>query len=129
MTYFEQLGGEAPLRAILRDFYDRVFDDVMIGYLFRDQDKGRLNELEYQFAARHLGAKVVYTGRTMKRAHAGHSISKGHFMRRNKLLELTLRDHQVPEAVFEKWMGFANALGPAVIGAADVCGPSTGAGA
>ena len=50
-TLFEQLGGEAKLRAIVDDFIDRVFADRMIGFFFRNADRGRIKELEYQLAA------------------------------------------------------------------------------
>lgn len=118
MTLYEQLGGEPRLRAILRDFYDQVFDDLMIGFLFRGQDKARLIELEYQFTARALGGDVDYQGRGMRAAHAKHPIMKGHFQRRNRILEETLRAHAVPEPVFQAWLGHARALERAIIGEA-----------
>lgn len=118
-TFYEQLGGEAPLRAIVADFYDRVFDDVMIGFFFRNQDKARLVEREFEFAARALGAAdVEYRGRTMRAAHAKHPIMRGQFDRRAKILEDTLRDHDVPEAVRLAWMGHTRALARAILGPA-----------
>ncbi len=115
-TLFEMLGGEAPLRAILVDFYNVVFDDVMIGYLFAKQDKNRLIEREYEFTARSLGADVEYQGRGMRAAHAKHPIMRGHFNRRNVLLEQAMDRHQVPFEVKSAWMGHARALMRAIVG-------------
>ncbi len=117
MSLFDQIGPDA-LRAVLVSFYDRVFADVMIGYLFRDADKARLVELEYQFTARALGADVAYEGRGMRQAHAKHPIMRGHFMRRNKILEEEIDAHAVPAEVKEAWMGHARALRRAILGTA-----------
>ena len=115
MTLFERLGGWEPLRAILRDFYDRVFDDVMIGFLFKGRDRARLAELEAQFTARALGELVPYEGRGMRQAHAAVRILPGHFHRRHQLLIETLRDHGVDPLVCEAWLGHARALQRAIV--------------
>ncbi len=114
-TLFEQLG-ESRLRGILVDFYDRVFADVMIGFLFHGIAKARLVELEYQFTAKHLGADIDYEGRPLRQAHGRHPIMKGHFQRRNVILEDTLRDHQVPEVVHQAWMAHVRGLEAAILG-------------
>lgn len=119
MSLYDQLGGEAPLRAILEDFYRRVFADAMIGYLFAGQDPARLVELEFQLTAKMLGAPIRYTGRSMRAAHANHAIRRGHFHRRNRILTETLRDHAVPPAIVEAWMGHARALERAVLAPRD----------
>lgn len=115
MSLYDDIGGEAALRAVLTAFYDRVFADPMIGYLFMGQDKARLVELELQFTARVMGADVRYTGRSIRAAHAAHSIRKGHFHRRNRLLEETLCDHDVPPHVIEAWLSHARSLERAVL--------------
>lgn len=119
MSLFDDIGGEAGLRAVLTDFYDRVFADPMIGYLFMGQRKARLVELELQFTARVMGADVRYEGRSIRAAHAAHNIRKGHFRRRNRLLEETLRDHGVPPHVIEGWLSHARALERAVLSSAN----------
>ena len=116
MTHFQTLGGGEPLRAILRDFYDRVFADVMIGYLFAGSDKERLIELEFQFTARMLGEQVPYDGRAMRPAHSQHRILMGQFNRRYHLLDLVLRAHEVPESVRTAWLSHTRALRKAVVG-------------
>ncbi len=117
MTHFQTLGGEAKLRKILRDFYDRVFSDVMIGYLFASSDKEKLIELEYQFTARMLGADIDYAGRSMREAHSDHRILTGQFNRRYRLLELALEEHKVVESVKRVWLFHTQALRKAVVGA------------
>ena len=61
-TLFEDLGGEPALRPIIDRFVDRVFDDVMIGFFFRNARRERIKQKEYEFAAQHLGADLISAG-------------------------------------------------------------------
>lgn len=105
------MGGEPALRAVLTTFYDRVFEDVMIGYLFWGKDKEHLIAREVEFAARVLGAKhISYTGRPMRKAHAQHRILGGHFDRRLQILKDAMSFHHVPDEVQEAWVAHTHAL-------------------
>jgi truncated hemoglobin YjbI len=99
MSLFEQLGGEPKLRAIVNDFVDRCFDDMMIGFLFARAERSRIKRLEYEHAAKRLGAPIEYTGRPLDEAHRPHRIFGGQFDRRRQLLIETLRDHDAPDDV------------------------------
>ena len=96
--------GEAKLRAVVTDFYGRVFPDVMIGFMFQGKDRARLIDKEYELAAALLGADVKYTGKPMRAAHAQTPIFGGHFERRLQLLRETLRDHGVDPEVQRAWI-------------------------
>lgn len=101
---FDKIGGEA-LRAVITDFYRRVFDDVMIGFMFQGKDRQQLIDREWELAAALLGAPgVTYTGRPMRVAHAQHTIFGGHFERRVQILRETMADHAVDPAVREAWL-------------------------
>ena len=94
-TLFDKLGGEPRLRAIIDTFIDRVFEDRMIGFFFRNADRARLKEMEYQLAAEFLGADVKYTGKPLGKAHLNHPIMGGHFARRRQIFSDTLDFYQV----------------------------------
>jgi len=106
--------GETKLRAVLTDFYDRVFRDVMIGFLFAGKDRQRLIDKEYEFTAQFLGADVAYTGRPMRVAHASSPIFGGQFERRLQILRETLRDHAVDPEVVTAWLDHSYALRPQI---------------
>ena len=107
---FDKIGGDA-LRAVIADFYDRVFKDVMIGFMFQGKDKQHLIAREWELVAALLGApNVTYTGRPMRPAHAQHTIFGGHFERRLQILRETLRDHAVDPAVQQAWIDHTQAL-------------------
>jgi hemoglobin len=107
---FDHIGPER-LRAVLTDFYGRVFDDVMIGFMFRGKDRQHLIDREYELTAALLGAPgVTYTGRPMRAAHAQHTIFGGQFERRLQILRETLRDHGIDPEVQRAWIDHQLAL-------------------
>ena len=90
----------------------------MIGFFFRSVDRARLKELEYQFAAEHLGGAVRYTGRPVAQTHQRHAIFGGQFDRRLRLLDNLLRERQVPESVRVAWLSHNESLRTAITGGA-----------
>lgn len=96
--------GETKLRAVVTEFYARVFPDEMIGFLFQGKNRAHLIEKEYEFTARLLGADVKYTGRPMRTAHAQLPIFGGHFERRLQILRETLADLRVDLEVAQAWI-------------------------
>jgi truncated hemoglobin YjbI len=103
-SLFDELGGEARLRGIIDVFVDRLFDDMMVGFMFARVDRDRLKQLEYEFAAQHLGGHVAYSGRSLESAHRAHRIFDGQFARRLKLLSNVLEEAGVPESVRKHWI-------------------------
>ncbi|HWO20976.1 MAG TPA: hypothetical protein VNO30_19550 [Kofleriaceae bacterium] len=107
--------GEAKLRAVLADFYGRVFADVMIGFLFAGKDRAHLIEREYELTAKLLGAPgIVYRGMPMRTAHGKHTIFGGQFERRLQILRETLADHDVDPEVRRVWIEHTLALRPQI---------------
>lgn len=113
---FDELGGEPALRRIIDRFVDRVFDDTMIGFFFRNASRERIKAKEYEFAARHLGADVPYTGRPLAEAHAPHRIMGGQFMRRLVILKETLEESGVPPHIVEHWISHTEKLQSVITG-------------
>ncbi len=122
---FEAMGGESTLRPLIARFVDRMFDDIMIGYLFRAADRERVKAKEYEFAARHLGAPVEYSGRPLADAHRAHRITGGQFMRRLQILKETWAEFQVPAPVSEHWLAHTLSLQTEITqNALDQCDPA-----
>ena len=124
-SLFDQLGGEPPLRQIIDTFIDRVFTDRMIGFFFRNADKRRIKEMEYQLAASFLGAGTQYQGRPLDKAHAKHPIMGGHFARRRQILKETLEFYRVAGTIKEAWLRHTDDLRPLITGqTVDECDPT-----
>ncbi|MGM0577493.1 MAG: group I truncated hemoglobin [Myxococcota bacterium] len=115
-TDWERLGGEEGTRAIVEDFVDRMFDDVMIGFLFHGKPRRRIKEMELRLASEQLGGPYSYTGRDLGAVHRRLPLMGGHFARRRRILENTLRDHGAGEDVIERWLGHVDALHDEIMG-------------
>ncbi len=114
MNVFDKIGAE-KLRAVISDFYDRIFSDLMIGFLFQGKNKQHLIDREYEFTAGFLGGKEIkYTGRPMREAHAKSPIFGGHFERRLQILRETMADHGVDPDVQRVWLDHSYALRPQI---------------
>ncbi len=113
-SLFKQLGGESQLRAIINTFIDRVFEDRMIGFFFRNADRARIKEMEYQLAAGFLGAEIQYQGRPLGKVHANHPIMGGHFARRRQILKETLECYQVSKEIQTVWLNHTDSLRPLI---------------
>lgn len=113
-TLYEQIGGEAKLRQIIETFIDRVFEDRMIGFFFRNADSKRIKEMEFQLIARFLGADVEYQGRPLDEVHAKHPIMGGQFARRLQVLRETLEYYEVPKHVRDAWIEHTENLRPLI---------------
>lgn len=109
-TEYETIGGEPALRTLIDTFVDRMFDDIMIGFHFRDAPKERIKEMEFQHAAQHLGAPIEYGGRPLRVAHKKHRIMGGQFERRKKILSDVLIEQGVPEPIRARWLGYVESL-------------------
>ncbi len=118
-SLFDELGGEPILRKIIDRFVDRIMADTMIGFFFTSVDPQRLKLKEYEFAARHLGAGIPYTGKPIQDAHASHPIMGGQFMRRLQILKEVLEEEGAPPAVIEHWERHTLSLQPLVTRDAD----------
>ena len=114
LTPFERLGGEAKLRTVIDTFVDRVFADRMIGFFFRNADRARIKEMEYQLAANFLGANVEYGGRPLDQVHRKFPIMGGHFARRRQILKESIEAHEVPEEIKSLWLDHTDALRPLI---------------
>ncbi|MBK9072334.1 MAG: group 1 truncated hemoglobin [Myxococcales bacterium] len=108
-TLFAQIG-HARLREVLEAFYDRVFVDDMIGFLFVGKDRATLVQREWEFTARLLGADLAYSGRSIPEAHRASPIMGGHFDRRMQLLREVLQAYAVPATVQAAWLGHSEAM-------------------
>jgi hemoglobin len=110
VTLFDRIGGER-LREVITEFYKRVFDDVMIGFMFARADRQRLIDKEWELVAALLGAPgVKYTGKPMRDAHAQHTIFGGQFERRLQILRDTLAAFAVDSEVQEAWIAHTQSL-------------------
>jgi hemoglobin len=113
---FQKIGGEPQLAKILEDFYRRMSEDILIGYFFTGKDISHIADRQKQFLLAATGLNPSYTGKSPTTAHVElPPILSGHFDRRLRILEETLRAHGVDETDIGVWVGFENAFRKVVV--------------
>jgi hemoglobin len=78
-TLYERLGGMESITAVVEDFRDRVARDDRINQKFARTDLDRLRKMLIDQVCEAAGGPCKYTGRSMKDAHAGMSVTSGEF--------------------------------------------------
>jgi len=117
ITAYEAIGGEAVVRAVLRDLYDALFDDPMVGFLFEGKDKEHIVEQQVAFTGAFLGGPQRYLGKPLPEAHAQLPLLPGHFDRRHTLLKQVLARHRIGETERAVWLRIDQGLRPSVLAA------------
>lgn len=116
MSLWDDAGGEAGVRRVLRRLYEKMLADTMVGFLFGGKDIDTIVEHQVWFTARFLGGpNDRYQGRPMPEAHASLPLLAGHFDRRHHLLRETLEELTVPAHVTREWLQIDQGLRTAVL--------------
>ncbi|WP_448810975.1 group I truncated hemoglobin [Agromyces bauzanensis] len=97
---YEQVGGPDGMRAAVTVFYNRVVADEQLGPWFEGVDLERLKAHQRAFLAAAFGGPQLFSGRSLRDAHAGMEITDAAFDRIVTTLLTSLADLGVPnEAV------------------------------
>lgn len=116
LTLFENIGGEPGLTRLLTRFYEKMSQDILIGYFFDGKDIRKIALMQKAFLMRAWGAAPSYSGKSPADAHKMlPQILSGHFDRRIVLLTETLREFNVKEKDIEIWVGFESKFRQAVV--------------
>jgi hemoglobin len=79
MTIYDAIGGSAAVAATVDSFYERVLADPHLTHYFEGVDIRRLKGHQRGFIAAAIGGPELYTGRSMREAHAKLHIRPEHF--------------------------------------------------
>lgn len=102
-TLYEQIGGEAAVKAAVHLFYEKVVQDVRISHFFADIDMSEQIEKQEGFLTMVFGGPNRYLGKDLRQGHS-HLVARGlddeHFDAVVELLGATLVELGVqPQAV------------------------------
>jgi hemoglobin len=78
-SLYEELGGAAAIEAVVTNFYERILGDPALSPIFAGIDMDHLRRHQARFVSFALGGPNQYTGRSMRRAHAGLNITEAQF--------------------------------------------------
>jgi hemoglobin len=113
---FQRIGGETGLLETLNDFYQRMSQDVMIGFFFEGKDLGAIAAKQAEFLMKAMGVTSSYRGKAPAQAHSAlPPILAGHFDRRIQILRETLRARGLNDADIRTWTTFENAFREGIV--------------
>ncbi len=108
---FLKIGGEPKVKQILRDFYQKMSQDILIGYFFDGKNIQAIADTQLQFLLFAAGLTSQYSGKLPTSAHLEMPpILRGHFDRRLILLQQILKENGLTEEDVETWIQFENAF-------------------
>lgn len=91
------------LRAILQDFYTRVYADSRLAHFFDGVTKERAIEKQYNFLAQIFTGEPIYFGERPRNAHHWMVISDELFDYREELFASCLRRYGLAEPLIARW--------------------------
>jgi hemoglobin len=120
-SLYDQIGGEAALKAAVEIFYRKVLADKRINRFFAGVDMNWQNVKLKAFLTMALGGPNRYTGRDLRAGHA-HLVRQGlndaHVDAVIENLGATLKELGVPEVLIGRVAGIADSVRDDVLGRA-----------
>lgn len=98
-TLFEQIGGEAKLRAVVDDFVTVMESDDRINFTFADIDLGKFKQLLFEQICELSRGPCKYTGRTMLESHKKLNVDDAMFNALAEDLYIAFERQHVPYRV------------------------------
>jgi hemoglobin len=75
---FDRLGGVRGVARLVEEFYAHVLADPLLRPHFAGVELSKLRRMQFEFFCAALGGPTAYSGRTVRQAHHGLGISRGH---------------------------------------------------
>lgn len=111
----------AELKGIIRTFYQKVFADVMIGFMFQKSDLEDLVDHQLAFSLNMFGHRASYQGQPLREVHFPLKIRGGQFRRRQIILKETLLAHDLSETFVQQWLDKEENLKSHIIAGMEPC--------
>jgi hemoglobin len=104
---YQQIGGEAGLKKVVDNFYERLWADPDLQHYFTGIDREKLKQHQRQFLTFVLGGGVdAYSGESLSSAHADLNITNDAFSKVAWHLTLTLEELDVERSLILIINGF-----------------------
>ena len=103
-TLYEQIGGEAKLKATVEEFTNAILADDRINFTFADSDMNKFKKLIYEQFCELTQGPCKYTGRDMYEAHKKLNLNNAQFNALAEDLYIAFDRVHVPYRVQNKLM-------------------------
>jgi len=96
-SLYATIGGEEVIRSVVQDFYQMVYYDKQLQHYFEGTDMDALRDHQTEFLSMVTDGPTEYSGRDMRAAHAGLSITQQDFDLVVSYLDRALQQNDVSE--------------------------------
>lgn len=117
-TLYQKLGGYDAISAVVKDLATRLVTDPELGVYFKGlntEDKSRLINRLTDFICNATGGPCIYTGRDMRTAHEGLSITDKDWNRFVYLAQETFNKYNIPSDLQNQLLQTLGSLKPAIV--------------
>lgn len=109
-SLYQQLGGQAAINLVVDAFYVKVLADERIKHHFADVNMEKQIRRQKAFLSAAFGAPVAWTGKDMRKAHAGLNLTEADFNAVAENLLKTLEECKVPKPLIDQVMAIAGSV-------------------
>jgi hemoglobin len=113
---FTRLGGLDAIRAVVDDFSARLAADAEVAAMLRGVDVDQLKRLLVEQICEATGGPCAYTGRSMREAHRGLSITPAQWDRTVGYLRASLDRFNVPAREQEELLTLVGSMRGDIVG-------------
>jgi hemoglobin len=103
-TLYDQMGGEAKMRAIATEFTNVLLSDPRVNFTFANTELPKFTQLIFEQFCELSGGPCKYTGRSMKESHEKLNITNAQFNALAEDLYIALENLKVPYHLQNKLM-------------------------
>ncbi|MFD1709496.1 2Fe-2S iron-sulfur cluster binding domain-containing protein [Ottowia sp. GY511] len=115
LALWHELDEGRTVRAVLEDFYPKVYADERLGPFFRGVTIERAIDKQYSFLRLAMTGEKIYFGDRPRNAHHWMIITHELFDFRQSLMVQTLREHGLSEAQIQRWTRFEEYFRPDIV--------------
>lgn len=101
-SLYHKLGGEAAISAAVDAFYVKVLADERVKHFFDDVSMPKQHRKQKEFFGAALGGPLPWTGKDMRKAHAGMGLTEVHFNAIAENLIATLQDLKIKQELIDQ---------------------------
>ena len=106
-SLYQKLGGKAAIDAVVDAFYVKVLADNRVKHFFADVSMDKQRRKQKEFLSFAFGGPLPWTGKDMRKAHAGMGLTEEHFNAIAENLVSTLKDFKVKQELIDQVVAIA----------------------
>lgn len=112
---WDELGGDATVRAVLTTFYNRVYADADLRPFFERVTLDRIIGKQFAFLKENIQGLPVFLGEQPGNSHNWMVISDALFDHRQHLMLAAMREHGIAEDLIARWSRYEEQFRPDIV--------------